>query len=103
MKKRIGTREYNTETSELIAHLVTGDLYRKRTRDHEYFLLTGEIITPMSEPEARAALGERSYQPKKPEYWFIRVNQETHDKIAAEAKKQHTTMTEIVRQFAKRL
>lgn len=103
MKKRIGTREYDTDSAELIAHLVIGDMYRKRTRGREYFLLSGEIITPMTEQEARAALGESYQKDKDPEYWFIRVDKKTHDAIAQAAKTNHCSMTEIVRQFAKRL
>ena len=105
MKKRIGSKLYNTETSELVYATDLGNLYRKRTRDREFFLVNGKHILPMTEAEARAMLGESSYIEKKPENAriMIGVDRETHAKISQVAKKKGVPISEFMRDWAKTL
>ena len=105
MKKRIGSRNYNTETSELVSDVGIGILYRKRTRDREWFLVIGEDILPMTDPEARAVLGESSYHEKPPESKriMIGVDRETHAKIATAAHKQGLPISEFMKKMAEEL
>lgn len=105
MKKRIGSKLYDTETSELIADVGVGILYRKKTREREWFLLSGKYILPMTDPEAKAALGEKSYLEKPPESKriMIAVDRETHAKISAAAKKNGVPISEFMRSLANTL
>lgn len=103
MKKRIGSKLYDTETSELIAQTVMGDVYRKRTREREWFLVTlCDYIEPLDEAEARALIGESSYRERPPESKriMIGVDRETHEKIASAAKRQGVSIADVVRQLA---
>ena len=109
MKKRIGSKLYDTESSELIGPVFGGDLYRKRTRFHEYFLLsqtdTGPVILPLEDKEARALLGEDVTIDHTPEplEGRVRIDLDTHARIAAAAKREGVSMAEIVRRLAKSL
>ena len=105
MKKRIGPRLYDTDTSEMVADVGVGIMYRKKTRDREWFLLAGEHILPMTESEARAALGESSYIEKSPEptMYHIRVDRETHERITSAARKEGISMAEVVRKMAENM
>ena len=104
MKKRIGSRNYDTETSELIASVFGGDLYRKRTRDREFFLLSHadkkQVILPLEEKEALAMLGDnvRIDKPESNETW-IRADRETHDKIARIAKERGLSITKTLKEI----
>lgn len=105
MKKRIGTKLYDTEKSEHISWTEMGDLFRKRTRDREWFLVCGEDILPLKDKEARALLGENVYHEKPPKSVRIMVgiDRETHDKIAKAAKKKGVPISEIIRDLAENL
>ena len=105
MKKRIGTKLYDTATAEFISETVFGNLYRKRTRDREWFLLNGDIIMPMSDAEIKAMLGEVSYREKEPDTGsiMIRVDRETHAVIARKAKEDGVSITEEMRRITKNM
>ena len=105
MKKRIGSKLYDTETSEKIADVGIGILYRKKTRERSWFLLIGDSIEPMTDAEARAALGENTYYEKPPESKriMIGVDRQTHAKIARAAKKEGLPISEFMREWAKEL
>ena len=106
MKKRIGSKLYDTDTSELIAETVMGDVYRKRTRDREWFLVNvADYIEPLDDAEARAMIGESSYRERPPESKriMIGIDRETHDKIASAAKRQGVSIADVIRQLAKTL
>ena len=99
MKKRIGTKIYDTETSEVVSVSPLGTLYRKRTRAREWFLQNGETIVPMTDREARAMLGESAYREREPDTnsIMVRVDRDTHRIIADEAKRRGISMTEAIR------
>ena len=101
MKKRIGTKLYDTESAELVSESVFGKLYRKRTREREWFLLSGDQVLPMSEKEARAMLGETTYheKPIESKRVMIGVDRETHSKIARMAKAEGLSISETVRKI----
>lgn len=83
MRKRIGTKLYDTETSEFIANVGLGDIYRKRTRAREWFFVTSGTIEPVSERQARALLGENVYieKPVDLSRIMIAIHRDTHEKI----------------------
>ena len=105
MKKRIGSKLYDTDSAELITEAGVGTVYRKRTRGREWFLVIGKIIEPLTDDEARAIIGETAYRERQPdpESWMIRVDRETHERIADEASKTGRSMTEIVRRLSETL
>ena len=105
MKKRIGTKLYDTESAELIAGTIFGDVYRKRTRDREWFVVNGGHIIPMPDAEARSMLGENAYTEKEPDTnsIMVRVDRETHARIAAEAKARGIPIGEVIRRMAENL
>lgn len=102
MRKRIGSRDYNTESSELIQDVGIGLLYRKRTRGREWFLLIGDDLEPVSDDQARALLGDSVYVEHQPEpqSWMIRVDKETHDRITTAAYIAGISASELVRQLS---
>lgn len=109
MKKRIGSRNYDTETSEFIASVFGGDLYRKRTRDREYFLLSqsdsGAKILPLLEKEAKAMLGDDVRIDRKLETYvtYIRVDRDTHDIIAKLAKENGLSITKTLKMIISKI
>ena len=105
MKKRIGTKLYNTETSEKIADVGAGILFRKKTRERLWFLQVGDQIEPLDDPQARALLGETSYHEKLPDSKriMIAVDRQTHYKIATAAKKEGLPISEFVKKMADNL
>ena len=105
MKKRIGSKLYDTETSELIADVGVGILYRKKTREREWFLQIGQCIEPVEEEQARALLGENAYHEKPPESKriMIGVDRQTHAKIARAAKKEGLPISEFMKKISEKL
>lgn len=105
MKKRIGTKLYDTETSEKVADVGVGILYRKRTRKREWFLLIGDHIEPVDDKQARALLGEDVKVEKKPDTdsIMIRVDLETHNRIASRAEKEKLSITKFMKKWAETL
>ena len=105
MKKRIGTKVYDTETAELVSASALGNLYRKRTRAREWFLINDGNILPMTDREARAMLGENTYIEKEPETnsIMIRVDRQTHAVIAEKARKDGVSITEEMRRITKNM
>ena len=102
MKKRIGSREYDTESAELIAEAGVGTVYRKRTRGREWFLVIGDRIEPLTDDEARSIIGETVYRERQPdpESWFVRVDKETHDRLSAESKRRGVPISVLVKEWA---
>ncbi|MBP5781939.1 MAG: hypothetical protein J6W04_00185 [Bacteroidales bacterium] len=103
MKKRIGSKLYDTDSSELVYESVFGKLYRKRTREKEWFLVNDEHVIPMQDAEARAFMGETSYRekPVDEKRIMIAVDRETHGIISKRAKQHSVSITEEVRQIVK--
>lgn len=101
MKKRIGSRLYDTDKSELVADVGVGILYRKRTREREWFMLIGDIIEPLEGAEAFALLGKTAYRekPVDEKRIMIGVDRQTHAKISQLAKKDNLSIAEEVRRI----
>lgn len=102
MKKRIGTKLYDTDTSEKIADVGVGILYRKRTRKREWFLLIGDYMDPIDDKQAKALLGEDVRVDKEPESdkTTIWVDRETHKKIADKADAEGLPISQFVKKWA---
>ena len=101
MKKRIGTKLYNTDTSEKVADVGVGILYRKRTRKREWFLLIGDYSEPVDDKQAKALLGDDVRIEKKPDTdsIMIRVDRATHEKIAARAEKEGLSISKYMQKL----
>ncbi len=106
MRKRIGTKVYDTDTSELVCSVEGGQLYRKRTRNREWFAVMDDgSVRPLDVYDPKdALLMETGHVPPEPEPeskdTMIRVDRETHAIIAAEARKRGVSITEMVRQMS---
>lgn len=104
MKKRIGSKLYDTETSELISETALGKVYRKRTREREWFLCDEKyIFTPLTNEDAERLIGELPDSVPESASTMIRVDRETHTLISAEARRQNISITEMVRKMAENL
>ena len=112
MKKRIGSRNYDTDTSELICSIDGGRLYRKRSRDREWFAVMDDgTIRPLDVYNPldvllmeTGRLPEGALDDPEPAYADrIRVDPETHARISAAAKAQGVSMAAIVRALAQSL
>lgn len=105
MKKRIGSKLYDTETSELIADVGVGILYRKRTRKREWFLVIGDHVESVDDKQAKALLGNPEMYPKKPDLdsVMIRVDRATHNKIASRAAQENLSITKFMKKWAETL
>ena len=99
MRKRIGTKVYDTATSEEICSVEGGQLYRKRTRDREWFLVSGDNIEPLEDEDARAMSGNYADPEPESKDIMIRVDRETHARIAEIAKERGVTIGEVVKQL----
>lgn len=99
MKKRIGSKLFDTESSEFVADVGVGNLYRKQTRERGWFLVAGNDIEPLEEPQARALLGEHRYieKPVDEKRIMIAVDRKTHAVIHDLAKKDCISMPDAVR------
>lgn len=101
MKKRIGSKIYDTETSELISETALGKVYRKRTREREWFLCDDKyIFTPLTNEDAERLIGELPGNVPESATIMVRVDRETHAKIAGKAKQLGISITEMVRRMA---
>lgn len=106
MKKRIGTKLYDTDTSEMICSVEGGKLYRKCSRDRSWFLLTDDgTIRPLTVADqdliriGKDHIGEVT----KPASTTIWVDRDTHSKLAAAAKQWGCSISEVVRRMVKHL
>ena len=103
MKKRIGTKLYDTDKSELIAETADGKIYRKRTRARDWFIVThdGQLDT-IEENNVRDLLGDEVYNEKKlpdTDFTWIRVDRKTHGVIFQKAKEDNVSITEEVKRI----
>ena len=103
MKKRIGSRIYDTESAELLKETELGKLYRKRTRDRECFIVSPEgAILSMPDDEARDWLDE-DLPPKRTgsSGYFVRIDRETHEYLDRIAEARGMSIVGVVRQLVK--
>lgn len=105
MKKRIGTKLYDTDTSEMVSDVGVGILYRKRTRKREWFLVIGDHVESVDDKQAKALLGNPERYPKKPDLdsVMIRVDRATHNKIASRAEMEKLSITKFMKKWAETL
>lgn len=103
MKKRIGTRNYDTEKSELICEVDGGQLYRKRSSEKEWFAVFGDVIRPLNENNARdkelIKIGMKYIDISEPERTTIWVDRETHKKVSDVAKEWGCSLGEVIKRL----
>jgi len=108
MKKRIGSKLYDTETSEHLCAIDGGQLYQKRTRDREYFAAMDDgTIRPLDVYDPMDMLlmetgKDISFDDPGPSTGsvMIRVDRQTHAKISGIAKRRGISIGEAVKQMA---
>ncbi len=102
MKKRIGTKLYDTELSEMVADVGVGILYRKKTWKRDWFLVIGDHIEPVDEPQAKALLGDDVRFEKKPntDKTTLWVDRETYKKIADKAETEGLPISQFLKKWA---
>lgn len=107
MKKRIGTKLYDTDSAELLRKVEGGQLYRKRTRDREYFVVMDDgTIRPLDINDPFDVLlvnVELKMQLPQSDHVMVRVDRESHDRIAARARGEGVSITEEIRRIVSRL
>ena len=102
MKKRIGTRDYDTDKSELVCDIEGGKLYRKCSRGRQWFaVFDNYAIRPLDEDNSRDKklidIGMQYVEESVPEKTTIWVDRETHSKLAYAAKQQRISISELVK------
>ena len=109
MGKGIGSRVYDPEKSEMICEIDDGKIYRKRSHDREWFaVFDNGAIRPLDENEPRDKelidIGQQHVsEDSAKSRTTIWVDRETHERFAAAARKQKVSISEFLRQLAKRL
>jgi len=104
MRKRIGSRIYDTESSELVCSIEGGQLYQKRSRGREWFAVMDDgTVRPLDvyDPLDRllmetGKLPEDLTKPEPVEY-RVRVDPETYEMISKAAESEDVPMSQIVR------
>lgn len=110
MKKRIGTKLFDTETSECCKVTESGRLYRKKTRDRGFFFvynngdvvpLTDEDISALESNFNTAQLGNlfASQKATGSSGYQVRVDKQTHDKLRKASKEQGVTISTVVKEL----
>ena len=94
MKKRIGSRIYNTETADLIYEEGGLHIYRKQTRGRECFAVEGEELRPLTAEESA-----HYCEPAEPSVYLVRLDRESHSLLAELAKAEDCSMSEAVKRL----
>ena len=109
VKKRIGSKLYDTNTSECLCTIDGGILFQKRTRDREYFAVMDDgTVRPLDvyDPIDRLLM-ETGHLPnevwEEPRSVMVRVDPDTHAILKAKAKAEGRTITQLMRQIAETL
>lgn len=109
VKKRIGSKLYDTDTAELLCSIDGGQLYQKRTRDREFFAVMDDgTVRPLDvyDPIDRLLM-ETGHLPtevwEEPRSVMVRVDPDTHAILKAKAKAEGRTITQLMRQIAETL
>ena len=106
MKKRIGSKLYDTESSELVCRIDGGQLYQKRTRDREWFVVYDngdirplDVSNPLDMQLMESGHTFADPQPDTPST-MIRVDRLTHERIKNAAREKNLSISEFLRQYA---
>ena len=102
MKKRIGSKLYDTDTTPHIAVNNNGDvLYQKQTREREVFIVRGDEIIPLTLAEAFDLFPGAviAAQPTGTSGYQVRVDKDTHAKLREMADERKTTISNIVKEL----
>lgn len=102
MKKRIGSRIYDTNTAERICSIEGGSLYQKRTRNREWFAVYDDgTIRPLDpyDPSDQYLMetGKPAALQPEPAEYRIKLDADTWHTIKDTALRTNTTMAEVVR------
>ena len=104
MKKRIGSRLYDTDTAERICSIDGGSLYQKRTRNREWFAVYDDgTVRPLDvyDPLDRLLMETGHDLPDldkpEPQEYRVRVDADTYHQIADRAETDGCSMSQVVK------
>lgn len=104
MKVRIGSRNYNTETSELVCPIDGGQLYRKRTRDREWFAVFDDgsvrpldVYNPIDMLLMETGKLPADLTKAEPKEYRVRLDAETYEMLSDAAESEGVSMAQIVK------
>ena len=115
MKKRIGSKLYDTETSERICHIDGGWLYRKKTRGREWWAAFDDgTFRPLdiSKPADMALMASCHLEmintditgtPTGSSGYVVHIDKETHEKLTVMSKEQGIPISQIVKKIVSKL
>ena len=110
IKKRIGSKLYDTTTSECLGEIEGGILFQKRSRDREFFAVMDDgTIRPLDvyDPDDRLLMETGHDLPDldkpEPQEYRIRVDAETYHRIAEKADSDGCSMSQVVKRLADQL
>lgn len=104
MKKRIGSRIYDTDTSELVCSIEGGQLYQKRSRGREWFAVMDDgtirpldVYDPIDRLLMETGHGLPDLDKPEPQEYRVRVDSDTYHQIADRAKSDGCSMSQVVK------
>ena len=102
MKKRIGSRIYDSEKSEKICDIEGGSLYRKRSHGKEWFIIfENGAIRPLYDSNSKDKelidVGLQYVDKSKTSRTTIWVDRETYDLLASYADRNNMSITQAVK------
>ena len=104
MKKRIGSRIYDTDTSELVCSIEGGQLYQKRSRGREWFAVMNDgtirpldVYNPMDMLLMETGKLPADLTKAEPKEYRVRLDAETYDLVSEAAESEGVSMSQIVR------
>ena len=109
IRKRIGSRLYDTESSECVCTIDGGFLFQKKTRDREWFAVydDGSVrpLNPCDPLDMLLMETGHTFTDPQPETasTSIRVDRWTHGRIQDAAREKGLSISEFLRQYAETL
>ena len=104
IKKRIGSKLYDTNTSECLCTIDGGILFQKRTRDREYFAVMDDgtirpldVYNPMDMLLMETGKLPADLTKAEPKEYRVRLDAETYDLVSEAAESEGVSMSQIVR------
>lgn len=104
VKKRIGSKLYDTNTSECLCTIDGGILFQKRTRDREYFAVMDDgtirpldVYNPMDMLLMETGKLPVDLMKAEPKEYRVRLDAETYDLVSEAAESEGVSMAQIVR------
>lgn len=108
MSKRIGSRVYDPEKSEMICEIDGGKIYRKRSHGREWFTVFDDgAIRPLDENNSKdrelIEIGLQNVHETKPSRTTVWVDRETYELLSKYADKNRMNISEALAIIVRRV